>query len=161
MLTLNHFSLPLWLHEPTAVRDAFVGVDPFAGPVPPGLTRSGWLDPAIVPEFAKLAAYAAHRFGDLVDLWCTLNEPVVVLVNGYVNFPGVGGNFPPGVFNFAAVRQAIPNLVTAHARGWDALHAFDTVDANGDGQVGWQTGEGGLQHVEQHVNFMRQAASGS
>jgi hypothetical protein len=27
--------------------------------------------------------------------------------------------------------------------------------------VGWQTGEGGLQHVEQHVNFMRQAASGS
>jgi hypothetical protein len=35
------------------------------------------------------------------------------------------------------------------------------VDANGDGQIGWQTGEGGLQHVEQHVNFMRQASSGS
>jgi hypothetical protein len=35
------------------------------------------------------------------------------------------------------------------------------VDANGDGQVGWQEGEGGLQHVEQHVGFMRQAVSGS
>jgi hypothetical protein len=33
------------------------------------------------------------------------------------------------------------------------------VDANGDGQVGWQEGEGGLQHVEQHVDFMRQAVS--
>jgi hypothetical protein len=32
------------------------------------------------------------------------------------------------------------------------------VDANGDGQVGWQQGEGGLNIVEQHVNFMRQAA---
>jgi hypothetical protein len=35
------------------------------------------------------------------------------------------------------------------------------VDANGDGQVGWQEGEGGLNIVEQHVGFMRQAASGS
>ena len=35
------------------------------------------------------------------------------------------------------------------------------VDANNDGQVGWQQGEGGLNVVEQHVNFMRQAASGS
>src|SRR5262245_6255643 len=133
MVTLNHFSLPLWLHDPTAVRDAFAGVDPFAGPVPPGLARAGWLDPAIVPEFEKFAAWAGWRFGDLVDLWCTINEPVVIVVNGYVNFPGVGGYFPPGVFNFAAVRRVIPNLVDAHARAHDALHATDTVDADGDG----------------------------
>jgi hypothetical protein len=30
-------------------------------------------------------------------------------------------------------------------------------DANGDGTVGWQEGEGGLQIVEQHVGFMTQA----
>ncbi|HEV7735083.1 MAG TPA: family 1 glycosylhydrolase, partial [Candidatus Binatia bacterium] len=58
MVTLNHFSLPLWVHDPIAVRNAFATVDPLAGPVPPGLAQSGWLDPAIVPEFAKLAAYA-------------------------------------------------------------------------------------------------------
>jgi beta-glucosidase/6-phospho-beta-glucosidase/beta-galactosidase len=132
MVTLNHFSLPLWLHEPIAIRDAFVAVDPFNGDVPPGLTRSGWLDPAIVDEFTRFAAYAGARFGDLVDLWCTINEPIVILVSGYVNFPGIGGNFPPGVFNFAAVVQAIPQLVAAHARGYDALHATDTADANGD-----------------------------
>jgi len=37
---------------------------------------------------------------------------------------------------------------------------FEGVDANGDGQIGWQEGEGGLQVVEQHVNFMNQAARG-
>jgi beta-glucosidase/6-phospho-beta-glucosidase/beta-galactosidase len=133
MVTLNHFSLPLWLHEPIAVRDAFAAVDPFDGDVPGGLTRAGWLDPAIVDEFAKFSAYAAVKFGDLVDLWCTLNEPVVVLVSGFINFPGIGGNFPPGVFNFAAVLGAVPQLVAAHARGYDALHSFDTTDADGDG----------------------------
>lgn len=35
------------------------------------------------------------------------------------------------------------------------------VDADGDGQVGWQDREGGLAQVEQHLNFMRQAASSS
>jgi len=31
------------------------------------------------------------------------------------------------------------------------------VDANGDGQIGWGDGEGGLQHVEQHMGLMTQA----
>ena len=132
MVTLNHFSLPLWLHEPLAVRDAFAGRGPDDA-LPAGLTRAGWLDPAIVDEFTKFAAYAGWKFGDLVDLWCTLNEPVVVVVSGYINAPGVGGNFPPGVFSFSAVVAMIPNLVTAHARAYDALHATDTVDADGDG----------------------------
>jgi beta-glucosidase/6-phospho-beta-glucosidase/beta-galactosidase len=133
MVTVNHFTLPLWTHEPIAIRDAFVGVDPFNGNVPAGLTRSGWLDPAIVDEFTKLAAYMAWKFGDLADLWCTINEPLVVLISGYLNVAGVGGNFPPGVFNIASIVQAIPQLVAAHARAYDQLHALDTIDADGDG----------------------------
>jgi beta-galactosidase len=133
MVTLNHFSLPLWLHDPIEVRDAFIGIDPLAGPVPPGIVRGGWLDPGIVNEFAKFAAWAGWKFGDEVDLWCTINEPVVILVSGMVNAPGVGGNFPPGIFNFAAVVQALPQLVAAHARAYDALHTTDVLDANGDG----------------------------
>jgi beta-glucosidase/6-phospho-beta-glucosidase/beta-galactosidase len=133
MLTLNHFTLPLWLHEPIGVRDAFAGRNPFTDPVPPGLTRAGWLDPAIVDEFAKFAAWAGWKFGDQVDLWCTINEPVVVLVSGFVNAAGVGGNFPPGVFSLPAVVAVIPQLVAAHARAYDALHATDTADADGDG----------------------------
>ena len=138
-VTLNHFTLPLWLHDPIEVRDAFAAVDPITGAIPPGISRGGWLDPAIVDEFTKFAAYAGWKFGDLVDFWATLNEPVVVIVSGFVNAAGVGGNFPPGVFNFNAVLQTLGNLVTAHARGYDALHAWDTQDADGDGiaaQVG-------------------------
>lgn len=33
-------------------------------------------------------------------------------------------------------------------------------DANGDGRIGWQEGEGGLQHVEQHVNLLLEAEGG-
>jgi beta-glucosidase/6-phospho-beta-glucosidase/beta-galactosidase len=131
LVTLNHFSLPLWLHDPIEVRDAFASLDSNA-PVPP-LVHGGWLDPTIVDEFQKFAAYAGWKFGDLVDLWATLNEPVVVVVSGFVNAPGVGGNFPPGVFNFSAVLRSIPILATAHARGYDALHATDVIDADGDG----------------------------
>ena len=132
MLTLNHFTLPLWIHEPLGVRDAFAGVGA-DDPVPGGLSQAGWLDPAIVGEFAKFAAYAGWKLGDLVDLWCTINEPVVVIVSGYINFPGIGGNFPPGVLNFPAILATIPNLVEGHARAYDALHATDGADANGDG----------------------------
>jgi beta-glucosidase/6-phospho-beta-glucosidase/beta-galactosidase len=132
MVTLNHFSLPLWVHEPLAIRDAFAPLGPDEA-VPAGLSRAGWLDPAIADEFAKFAAYAGWKLGDLVDLWCTLNEPVVVVVSGFINAAGVGGNFPPGVFNFSAVLAAIPNLAAAHARGYDALHATDATDADRDG----------------------------
>ena len=135
LVTVNHFSLPLWLHDPIATRDAFTGVDALVGPVPTDLEQAGWLDAAIVPEFEKLAAYLGWKFGDLVDRWATLNEPVVVLVSGYINAPGVGGNFPPGVFNFDAVRTAIPNMVSAHARAYDALHTTDTEDADHDGKA--------------------------
>jgi beta-glucosidase/6-phospho-beta-glucosidase/beta-galactosidase len=131
LVTVNHFSLPLWIHDPIEVRDAFAPLGMNA-PVPP-LVHGGWLDPAIVPEFQKFAAYVGWKLGDLVDFWATLNEPVVVVVSGFVNAPGVGGNFPPGVFNFSAVLRTIPNLAAAHARAYDAIKATDVVDADGDG----------------------------
>ena len=44
VLTLNHFTLPTWLHDPIAVRDAFAGVGP--DDPPPAVERGGWLDAA-------------------------------------------------------------------------------------------------------------------
>lgn len=35
-----------------------------------------------------------------------------------------------------------------------AAQIMPGVDANGDGTIGWQDGEGGLQHVEQHLGLM-------
>jgi beta-glucosidase/6-phospho-beta-glucosidase/beta-galactosidase len=128
MLTLQHFSLPLWIHEPIAARDAFLAAP--AGTVPQLTTPGGWLDATAPLEFAKFAAYAAWKLGDEVDLWVTINEPVVMVVSGYVNIAGVGGNFPPGAFSLPAVPGLLVNLVTAHARAYSAVKRWDTVVAS-------------------------------
>jgi len=133
MVTLSHFTLPLWIHDPIAVRDAFASVDPLTGPIPPGLTQAGWLDATVADEFAKYAAYAGLAFGDLVDSWAPINEPVVVITEGFLNIAGVGGFYPPGVASFPAVLELMDQLLTGHARAYDALHTTDTTDASGDG----------------------------
>src|SRR4051794_18940598 len=98
-VTINHFTLPTWIHDSTGVRDALKGRgadDPL-----PKLRRAGWLAHSTVGEFRKYSAYLAWRYGRLVDWWMPLNEPVVVVSSGYVNVPGVlAGNFPPGAFSF-------------------------------------------------------------
>ena len=111
-VTLNHFTLPGWIHDPLAVHAALAGRDPNAA-LPP-MERAGWLDSATVTEFERYCAWAAWRFGDLVDRWAPINEPMVVTTNGFVNIPGVfSGSFPPGVYSFTAAIAAIGNLEAA------------------------------------------------
>ena len=132
-VTLLHFTLPLWIHDPIAARDAFTGVGADAPP-PTGFGPAGWLETAIIPEFTKYAAYAAWKFGDQVDLWAPINEPFAYAAGGYVNFPGVIASFfPPGVFSFTGALAVIRNQVAGHAAAYDAVKQWDTVDADGDG----------------------------
>ena len=106
-VTLNHFSLPLWIHHPIAARDAFSRVL-WDDPVPQGFGPSGWVGDDIVPEFAKYSAYLAWKFGDLVDTWTPINEPMVVAVTGYVN--SARGEFPPAAFSFTG--RSLPRFRT-------------------------------------------------
>lgn len=124
MLTLNHFTLPSWIHDPLAVRSAFAGRGP-DDPVPEGLERAGWLDRSSVEEFRKYAAYAAYAFGDEVSLWATVNEPIVLVSQGYVSIPGVTGVKAPAVLNYPAALRAVENLGLANAAAYDAIHAAD------------------------------------
>ncbi len=124
MVTLNHFTLPRWLHDPIAVRRAFAGVGP-DDPLP-AVRRGGWLDRRTVEAFGDFAGWAARRYGKLVDLWVTVNEPMVVAVNGYVNVPGAfAGWFPPGVYSFPAAIRAVRNLADANGLAYDAVHRQD------------------------------------
>ena len=52
-------------------------------------SRLGWL--TIVDEMEQHTVLIAQRFGDLVDEWGTVNEPINYLIAGY----GLGA-FPPG-----------------------------------------------------------------
>ena len=112
-VTLNHYTLPLWVHDPIAVRDGRPG-------------PRGWLDRSTVREFRKYAAYLGWRLGDLVDVWTPLNEPMVVAAFGYVNVPGVlAGNFPPGVLDFGGAVDVVLNEVAANAAAYDELKRWD------------------------------------
>jgi beta-glucosidase/6-phospho-beta-glucosidase/beta-galactosidase len=125
MVTLNHFTLPTWLHDPIRVRDAFAGRGS-DDPLPASLGRAGWLSPSAPAEFGKFAAWAAWRFGGLVDLWVTINEPMVVATFGYLNVPGALAVWlPPGVFSFPAVVRVVRTMAKANALAYDSVHRFD------------------------------------
>ena len=133
-VTLSHFSLPLWIHDPIAAHAAFATVGA-NDPVPTGFGPAGWLDPVTATEFAKYAAYAGWKFGELVDFWAPLNEPMVVPVSGYANIPSLlASNFPPGVFSFTAILTVLTNEAVAQAGAYDALKLWDTGDADGDSE---------------------------
>lgn len=125
-VTVNHFTLPGWVHDPIATRDALAHVG-LNDPLPKGLKSAGWLDAATIVEFRKYAAYLAWRYGDLVRLWAPINEPLVVTEGGYVNIPGPvgGGSFPPGALSARAAITAVENLEHANAAAYDAIHRFD------------------------------------
>ncbi|HID90514.1 TPA: glycoside hydrolase family 1 protein [Candidatus Bathyarchaeota archaeon] len=118
---LNHFTLPLWVHDPIVARDT-------------GLRRGpkGWLEEGTAIEFSKYAAYMAWKLGDVVDRWATFNEPMVVPETGY-GMPEAG--FPPGVSSFKALRRASVHMAIAHARAYDAIKEWDTVRADEDSPV--------------------------
>ncbi|MEZ4452227.1 MAG: family 1 glycosylhydrolase [Nannocystaceae bacterium] len=87
----------------------------------------------IIAEFAEHAALLGERFGDRVDEWGTVNEPLNYLLASY----GIG-NFPPGKSGIlgdidGVFVAAVRSYLGGHAAAYDALKAADTIDADGDG----------------------------
>src|SRR5690606_7665609 len=87
MVTLHHFSNPLWVDDPRRTEDCV------AAPTDDDLC--GWWHPEgadqIIEEMAELAGTLAARYGDRVDEWCTINEPINYVLAAY----GMA-IFPPG-----------------------------------------------------------------
>ncbi len=123
VVTVNHYTLPLWVHEPVACQ-ADLDTCP----------RNGWIDgERIVPLVGLYAGFLAAELGDLVDTWATLNEPFATTLSGYL-LPGEDRSAPPGVrMNGPAVVASLQHQIEGHAAIFDALHAHDRVDADDDG----------------------------
>ncbi len=115
---LNHFTLPLWIHDPLTTRASRLRRGP-----------KGWVEETAIIEFVKFAAFMAWSFGDLVDNWATLNEPMAVCEAGYMM---AQSGFPPGMNNFMAAKKAAKNMVLAHAHAYNAIKKWDTVKADSD-----------------------------
>jgi beta-glucosidase len=114
LVTLNHFALGNWENDITQAS-----------------SPQGWELPATTTDFTKFCSFAAARWGSDVDWWVTINEPLSVVLGGYLQ-----GSFPPGeVLGIDRGLDVFRAFVHAHAACYDAIKAADTVDADGDGQA--------------------------
>jgi len=64
-----------------------------------------------------------------VDWWCTINEPEVYAFRSYSE-----GLWPPNLRDDGLALRVIANMLEAHGRAYQILHAEDRADADGDGR---------------------------
>lgn len=86
MLTLHHFTHPIWFHQNTP-----------------------WHTPDAVEAFAKFAGKLIERFSGRIRLYVTFNEPMVWALAAYGD-----GKFPPGQKNMPRMMKALANILKAH-----------------------------------------------
>ncbi len=121
-VTLNHYTLPLWIHDGVGCTVDLATCSP-----------RGWLDgDLIVPEIAKYAGFVAREFAADVDWWLTLNEPISVLMPGFLLPTPDRTNPPAAILDGDDFVLATENMIEAHARMVDAVRANDAEDADGD-----------------------------
>jgi len=94
MVTLHHFTDPLWLYE-----------------------KGGWENGQAPDYFAEYVKKVVPALKDLVDFWVTINEPDVYVTGGYI-----GGGFPPGKNDLGAAFTVMRNLLKGHAAAYRIIH---------------------------------------
>ncbi|MBI2372999.1 MAG: glycoside hydrolase family 1 protein [Deltaproteobacteria bacterium] len=114
LVTLNHYTLPSWVHDGVGCN---VGLDECA--------PRGWLEPWIVDEIAKYSGFVAKELGPEIDVWATQNEPMAVILPGYIMPTAARTNPPAQTLRLKEARVAMNAMIEAHARMSDAVHAAD------------------------------------
>jgi beta-glucosidase len=94
MVTLHHFSEPLWVAE-----------------------MGGWENEAIVDLFAAFVRKAVEALMPYCTLWVTINEPNVFATCAYLD-----GLFPPGKKDIKLALLVLRHMVAAHARAYHIIH---------------------------------------
>ena len=117
LVTVNHFTLPVWINDPVTARPLIqLGL-----PAP----AAGWLSPGTPVEFEKFAAYVAWKYGDQVDDWATLNEPFSPILTEFFAIPGLVPAWPPGVIRPDLASTFLVNEAKGHVAAYDAIHLWD------------------------------------
>src|SRR5258706_3563466 len=94
MVTLHHFTDPLWLME-----------------------RGGWENIEVVSLFEKFTRKVVDALKEYVRLWCTINEPNICALIGYS-----AGTFPPGKKSLKLSAGVMGNMIRGHAAAYRAIH---------------------------------------
>jgi beta-glucosidase len=94
MLTLHHFTSPQWFAE-----------------------SGGFSNPHATHHFLRFVKKVVDRLGAHVPLWCTFNEPGVLISGGYL-----GAFMPPAKFDPRAASRASAVILDCHAQAYDLIH---------------------------------------
>lgn len=94
MLTLQHFTNPLWFAK-----------------------KGGWAGKEAASFFVRFAERVLAEYGDLVDFWITINEPEVYAMKSYLE-----GVWPPQKRNLFLFLRVIENQIMAHKKVYELFH---------------------------------------
>lgn len=95
MITLHHFTDPIWFED----QGAFLQEN----------------SPEI---FTRFVEKVVRRLGSKVKLWCTINEPTVYAMQGYLK-----GRFPPALKAPDKVGIVLRDLLRAHTAAYSCIKA--------------------------------------
>lgn len=94
MVTLHHFTTPLWMAR-----------------------QGGWADPVVITRFRRFVRHTVAALGDQVTLWCTINEPAIYAAEAYlVGIHAPGHKSPRQAFT------VLKHMLVAHAAAYYAIH---------------------------------------
>ncbi|MCM8792022.1 MAG: glycoside hydrolase family 1 protein [Candidatus Omnitrophica bacterium] len=94
LVTLNHFTLPLWFAQ-----------------------KGGWLNKEAIDYFLRYVEKIVQELASSVRFWITINEPMVYIYQGY--FKGI---WPPQKRSLFRAIQVYKRLVLAHTRAYRLIH---------------------------------------
>ena len=94
MVTLSHFTLPLWMAE-----------------------MGGWSSKRIIFYFPRFAKKIFDEFQDLVDFWIIINEPLI-----YASLSYFEGKWPPHKKNLILFLKTLKNQKTCHKKIYQIFH---------------------------------------
>ncbi|HEX7975700.1 MAG TPA: family 1 glycosylhydrolase [Anaerolineales bacterium] len=94
LVTLHHFTDPLWLTE-----------------------QGGWENEQVAEKFVAYTRKVVEALKEYATLWVTINEPMVYVYSGYMDTA-----FPPGKRDPDAAFVVMRNMLRAHAGAYRAIH---------------------------------------
>ncbi|MFA6066580.1 MAG: family 1 glycosylhydrolase [Candidatus Babeliaceae bacterium] len=101
VLTLHHFTHPEWFEKKQAFEK-----------------RENTF------YFVRFCTTMFKALGDKVHMWCTINEPTVYMLQGYMR-----GVYPPGKCNMGLAGKVLKNLLDAHVQVYKKIKQLPHGDA--------------------------------
>ena len=93
VITLHHFAHPIWFDQ-----------------------LGGFEKKENISHLVSFSERVFNEYSDRVKYWCTVNEPGVVAIQGYLT-----GMFPPGVKNGQLAGEVYKNLLESHVQIYHKL----------------------------------------